>query len=192
MTQGPQGPLKTPCSRSSHALPQPLTLVVHCTDWDPAPSIQHPAPSCSAQDLRPAMLTTARGQPAPCHSERTKALCCFPGEPWRRALGCCCFSVLTTCPHHASRAAQPSPFAPWRANTLGRWLGHQPGMKHPLRAWGREPATRGWRRQHCQLLWRGNVFFISACHKVGGGRRGDKREHGSASSPLGAFLDTAS
>ena len=96
------GPLKTPCSRSSHALPQPPSLVLHCTDWDPAPS-------CSAQDLLPAMLTTAQGQPALCHSDSTKALCCFPGKPQRRPLGSRCPSVLSLCPHHAS-CADPAIF----------------------------------------------------------------------------------
>lgn len=152
--------------------------------------IQHPAPSCSAQDLLPAMLTTAWGQPALCHSDSTKALCCFPGKPQRRPLGSRCPSVLSLCPHHASCAAQPSSFAPRRPNVPGRRLGHHPGMKHPLRAWGREPATWGWRRQHCWSLRWGNVFLISACRKAWGGQRGD--EHGSASSPLRAFLGTAS
>lgn len=95
-------------------LPMPFhsqpALFLLCTDWDPAPS-------CSAQDLLPATLATAWVLPALGHSDRTKGPCCFPGEPWRRALGCP--SVLAGC-HIVPATAQPPPCAPRRAKAPGR------------------------------------------------------------------------
>jgi len=51
------------------------------------------------------MLTTVRGQPAPCRSNRTKGLCHFPEEPRSSVLGSRCPSVLSSRPHHTSPAA---------------------------------------------------------------------------------------